>query len=135
MRMAVETSLRIAIGGFVARQVPDDQGLVTAGREEHVRTNLQVSNQFHKRLVLCFAYFSREVAKAVTHPECPSRVPLSTNCSPMLGSECAMKTKKLRVSLRAQPVFDLDVGVYYEFALSLCGFFVEAKLSRLQRRI
>jgi len=54
MRMAVETSLRIAVGGFVARQVPDDQGLVTAGREEHVRTNLQVSNQFHKRLVLCF---------------------------------------------------------------------------------
>jgi len=41
----METSLRIAVGGFVARQVPDDQGLITAGGEEHVRTNLQVSSQ------------------------------------------------------------------------------------------
>ena len=43
--MTMETSLRIAVGGFVAGQVPDDQGLITAGGEEHVRTNLQVSNQ------------------------------------------------------------------------------------------
>jgi len=46
MRMTVETSFWIAVGGFVARQVPDDQGLVTASGEEHVRANLQVSKQF-----------------------------------------------------------------------------------------
>ena len=66
--MTVETSLWVAVGGFVARQVPDDQSLVTASGEEHIRANLQVSNQFsyEERLVL---YFSREVARAVTHPE------------------------------------------------------------------
>jgi hypothetical protein len=54
--MTVETSLRIAVGGFVARQVPDDQSLVTAGGKKHIRANLQVSNQFtyEERPVLWF---------------------------------------------------------------------------------
>ena len=34
-----------------------------------------------------FPYFSKDVAKLVTHPEWPSRVPRITNCSAMLGKE------------------------------------------------
>ena len=34
--MTVETSFGIAVGAFVAGQVPDYQGFVTAAGEEHV---------------------------------------------------------------------------------------------------
>jgi hypothetical protein len=60
--MTVETSLRVAVGGFVARQVPDNQGLITAGGEEHVWANLQVSNQlsYEEQLVLLWLRTSPE---------------------------------------------------------------------------
>lgn len=43
MRMAVETSLGVAVCGFIASQVPDDQSLVSASREKHVWTMARVS--------------------------------------------------------------------------------------------
>lgn len=36
--------------------------------------------------ILIVSYFSREVAKLVTQPEWPSRVPRSTSCSAMLAA-------------------------------------------------
>ena len=59
--MTVETSLWIAVGGFVARQVPDNQGFVTAGGKEHVRADLQVSNPF--------TYEEQPVLRLLTSPE------------------------------------------------------------------
>jgi hypothetical protein len=38
-----------------------------------------------KVLLHADTYFSRDVAREVTHPEWPSRVPRSTNCSAMLA--------------------------------------------------
>jgi hypothetical protein len=36
VRVAVERSLGVAVGGLVAGQVPDDKSLVTRTRQEHV---------------------------------------------------------------------------------------------------
>jgi hypothetical protein len=36
VRVSVKTSLGVAIGGFIACKVPDDQSLVATGRKEHV---------------------------------------------------------------------------------------------------
>jgi len=36
VRVAVEGSLGVALLGLIASEVPDDQGLVSGGRQEHV---------------------------------------------------------------------------------------------------
>jgi hypothetical protein len=41
--VTVQTSLGVSIGRLVASQVPDDQSLVTGGREEHVGATIAVS--------------------------------------------------------------------------------------------
>jgi len=41
--VTVEASLRVAVGGLVAGQVPDDESLVARAREEHVRAIVHVS--------------------------------------------------------------------------------------------
>jgi hypothetical protein len=43
VRVAVQASLGVAIGRFITGEVPDDQGFVAAGREEHVRARWRVS--------------------------------------------------------------------------------------------
>lgn len=78
----MERSLRIAVLSLVAGQVPDDQGLVTAAREQHVGANqtvkcqqmiLELDNRvFRDKMLGCVAYFSIEVAKLVTQPFCPT---------------------------------------------------------------
>lgn len=37
VRVTMQAALGVAIGGLVAGEVPDDQGLVARGRQEHVR--------------------------------------------------------------------------------------------------
>lgn len=61
--------LRVAVLRLVAGQVPDDQGLVTAAGEEHVRAKRLVSKIiFAVRRVRQRSYFSIEVARLVTQP-------------------------------------------------------------------
>ena len=40
--VAVEGALGVAVGGFVASEVPDDERLVARGREKHVRAAASV---------------------------------------------------------------------------------------------
>lgn len=37
MRVAVQRSLRVSVGSFIAGQVPDDQTLVSRARQQHIR--------------------------------------------------------------------------------------------------
>lgn len=84
--VAVEAPLGVAVRGLVAGQVPDDQGLVARSREKHVRAG-RMSVSPSEKLYVDFAdaHFSREVAREVTQPEWPSRVPRRTNCSAMFA--------------------------------------------------
>lgn len=43
MGVAVQTALWVSVGSLVAGQVPDDEGLVTGGGEEHVGATIAVS--------------------------------------------------------------------------------------------
>lgn len=41
VRVAVETALGVAVRGLIAGEVPDDEGLVSATRKEHVGANCE----------------------------------------------------------------------------------------------
>ena len=92
MGVAVEAPLGVTVRGLVAGQVPDDEGLVARRREKHVRAVRQ--SVFHAPCPartecagfdISYTHFSREVAREVTQPEWPSRVPRRTNCSAMFA--------------------------------------------------
>ena len=83
----MQTPLGVSVRRLVAGQVPDDEGLVARAGEEHVGA---VAHQYcAQRNIATFGatYFSREVAREVTQPEWPSRVPRSTSCSAMITIE------------------------------------------------
>lgn len=85
MRVALETALGVSVGGFVAGQVPDDQGLVAGSGQEHVgarKARVSFSFVFTDQNA---AHFSSEVAREVTQPLWPSRVPRRISCSAMMG--------------------------------------------------
>ena len=81
--VAVEAALRVPVGSVVTGQVPDDEALVTGTREKHVGAGEFISRVVGIEWVFRIAHFSSEVAKLVTQPEWPSRVPRRTSCSDM----------------------------------------------------
>lgn len=89
MGVALKASLGVTVGLVVASQVPDDQGLVATGGKEHVGA-IDDAIAISKTLFQIFeispviSYFSREVAKLVTQPLWPSRVPRRMSCSAMI---------------------------------------------------
>jgi len=106
MGVAVQTPLGVAVRSLVAGEVPDDQGLVSGAGQEHVgAVGLSVtahcgrrasgllvpcklsSLQTHATPAILGTYFSSEVAREVTQPVWPSRVPRRTNCSAMMCVE------------------------------------------------
>jgi hypothetical protein len=104
VRVAVQTALRVAVRRLVAGEVPDDERLVPGCGQEHVRAGRKSACAQFSMLQLQGAaraisqtYFSREVAREVTQPLWPSRVPRRTNCSAMVDVEWL----KLRVGLKA----------------------------------
>lgn len=71
--VALERSLGVAVLGLVAGEVPDDEGLVSRGGEQHVRAIERSVLGGMRRA--CWSseratYFSIEVAKLVTQPFC-----------------------------------------------------------------
>jgi hypothetical protein len=112
--VTLEAALGVTVGLLVAGEVPDDQGLVATAREQHVgairkkhpsqklfvhvlnqcpkssKTNVSSSLSAYDFFCIffdansVFPYFSREVAREVTQPLWPSRVPRRTICSAML---------------------------------------------------
>lgn len=69
----MEGALGVAVLGLIASEVPDDQGLVAGGGQEHVgaakQVSLRVCQSFRVSL-LESSYFSMEVARLVTQPFC-----------------------------------------------------------------
>lgn len=95
MRVAVKAPLGVSVRGLVAGEVPDDQRLVAGCGQEHVGAAITKSAHLFPSIlkqrkaavpnsILACTYFSREVAREVTQPVWPSRVPRRTNCSAML---------------------------------------------------
>jgi hypothetical protein len=86
VRVTVQAAFGVAVAGLVAGQVPDDEGLVARAREKHVGA---VAVSLVRAAICCVGvsntHFSREVAREVTQPEWPSRVPRRTNCSAMFA--------------------------------------------------
>lgn len=56
--VAVEGALWVSVGALIAGQVPDDQSLISATRQEHVWAIQKVSIQFSKKLRASFALTS-----------------------------------------------------------------------------
>lgn len=86
VRVAMQTPFWVAVILIVSSEVPDNEGFVAAAGEKHIWATMTVRAWmpcWSKR----FTDFSNVVAKLVTHPLWPSRVPRITNCSPMLGEE------------------------------------------------
>lgn len=82
----MQTPLGVTVRGLVAGKVPDDQSLVARTGQEHVGAG-RMSVFCASCTALYFfgdTHFSREVAREVTQPEWPSRVPRSTSCSAMI---------------------------------------------------
>ncbi len=80
----MKTSLWITVGLVVAREIPNDKCFVATSRKEHVWADaMSVTTGFAQ---MSSPYFSRDVAKLVTQPLWPSRVPRCTNCSVILGN-------------------------------------------------
>lgn len=89
MGMTVKTSFWVAVVLLVSLQVPHYQGFVTAPREEHVgvlKCRCQRSYPGVKLFISSACTEAQSVVENLTdHPEWPSRVPLITSCSAMLG--------------------------------------------------
>lgn len=80
VRMAMERSLGVSVGSFVAGQVPDNEALVSGTRQQHIRARkrISVSESCHGDRGWNFGSktdFSKLVARLVTQPLWPSRVP------------------------------------------------------------
>lgn len=109
--MAVQTPFWVTVILIVASEIPDDEGFVTAAREKHIGATWLSELEFlaNRRR---FTDFSNVVAKLVTHPLWPSRVPRITNCSPMLGeespSESETRVRSSAISLQAASVVPAD---------------------------
>lgn len=74
----MEGSLGVTVLGLVTGEVPDDQGLVSGGREEHVGAiRLLVQASSYISSISGSTYFSMEVAKLVTQPFYTQSVRLS----------------------------------------------------------
>jgi len=115
VRVAVERALRVAVGGLVAGQVPDDEGLVAGGREEHVRAGVLLAPCTVLPSSLRTAYFSSEVARLVTQPEWPSRVPRRTSCSAIVVDLEGVEV------LRSLSVFSVSIAVHAIATLTIEG--------------
>lgn len=90
MGVALQAALGVTVSLLIAGEVPDDQGLVARTRQQHVgaKCRRQVSTVFEAKIRGSrsqVSYFSREVAREVTQPLWPSRVPRRTSCSAMMG--------------------------------------------------
>ena len=71
MGVALERSLGVTVLGLVAGEVPDDQGLVSGSRQEHVGAGgLLVVWPRGIAVLQSLTYFSMEVARLVTQPFC-----------------------------------------------------------------
>ena len=72
--VTLQRALGVSVLGLVAGEVPDDEGLVAAGGEEHVgagsSTWLETDDVGEKghRFGVVRTYFSMEVARLVTQP-------------------------------------------------------------------
>jgi hypothetical protein len=93
VRMAVKTSFWIAIRSVVASQMPDYESLVSAARKEHIRAIHWVSTW--KSGISKSPHFSRDVAKLVTQPLWPSRVPRCMSCSAMVRVDRLARNKRV----------------------------------------
>lgn len=91
MGVTLEAALGVTVGLLITGKVPDDQGLVAGCGQQHVGAIIKHSSQrlshqkFNLRKSEVRSYFSREVAREVTQPLWPSRVPRRTSCSAMMG--------------------------------------------------
>ena len=112
VRVAVQTPFWDTVL-IVASEVPDDEGFVTAAREKHIGATWpsELESAANRRR---FTDFSNVVAKLVTHPLWPSRVPRITNCSPILGEESPSESengvRSSAISLQAASVVPADRG-------------------------
>ena len=91
MRVTLEAALGVTVGLLITGEVPDDQGLVAGSGQQHVGAIIKHSSQnfvpskIQSPIGIGHSYFSREVAREVTQPLWPSRVPRRTSCSAMMG--------------------------------------------------
>lgn len=100
MRVAVEPPLRIAVLGLIAGEVPNDQGLVSAGGEEHVGAVSTVSAGPRRRIhEPGGSYFSIDVAKLVTQPFCDA---LSALVPGQLGARRRQQQAVQAIALEAE---------------------------------
>lgn len=67
----MERSLGVTVLGLIASEVPDDQGLVSGSRQEHVGAEERLAGRVRITAYLqSLTYFSMEVARLVTQPFC-----------------------------------------------------------------
>lgn len=76
----MERSLRVSVGSFVAGQVPDDQAFISGARQQHIRAKKRSSvsescDDIGIGILDSMTDFSKLVARLVTQPLWPSRVP------------------------------------------------------------
>lgn len=55
MRMTVEAPLGVSVCGVITGQVPDDQGLIATGGQEHIGANIMIRPV---RIPLCVHFSS-----------------------------------------------------------------------------
>lgn len=85
MRVAVQASFRVAVGLFVAGQVPNDKGLVTTSREQHIWV-LQARSEGGNPATVALKLALKDISGS--KPRGAARaIPRITNCSAILGSE------------------------------------------------
>jgi len=56
------------------------------------------------------SYFSREVARLVTHPECPSKEPRNTSCSDMLCGMWSYYFGSVMINLKLEKIRFVGLG-------------------------
>ena len=81
----MEAPLGVTVRGLVAGQVPDDERLVARAGQEHVGAGRRLVLRALRLAPNESTHFSSEVAREVTQPEWPSRVPRRTSCSAMIA--------------------------------------------------
>lgn len=86
VRVAAQRLLGVAVLGLIAGEVPDDQGLVTGTRQQHVGAII-ASCKYKESIYRGYAfgsrgpYFSMEVARLVTQPFCLQEIHRQSNCT------------------------------------------------------
>ena len=84
--VAVENSLGVTIRIFVARQLPDNNGLVWIMSSDQIVQKVDEEPALPREAVKIMSGFSEEVAMAVTHPLWPSKDPRKRSDSDMVFS-------------------------------------------------